>query len=70
MLQEKDLKQIAEKGISEQQIEKQLKQFETGFPFLRLEAAASIGKGIIAPSADEQKAYIKAWEDYKLKASK
>ena len=65
MLQEKDLKQIAEKGISEQQIEKQLKQFETGFPFLRLEAAASIGKGIIAPSADEQKAYIKAWEDYK-----
>ena len=65
MLEEKDLKQIADKGISEQQIETQLKQFETGFPFLRLEAAASIDKGIIAPSADEQKAYIKAWEDYK-----
>ena len=42
MLQEKDLKQIAAKGISEQQIDTQLKQFETGFPFLRLEAAASI----------------------------
>ena len=65
MLQEKDLKQLAAKGISEQQIEKQLKQFETGFPFLRLEAAAAAGKGIIAPTASEQKDYVKAWEDYK-----
>lgn len=65
MLQEKDLKQLAAKGISEQQIEKQLKQFETGFPFLRLEAAAAVGKGIIAPTANEQKDYVKAWEDYK-----
>lgn len=65
MLQEKDLKQIAAKGISEQQIDTQLKQFETGFPFLRLEAAASIGKGIIAPTESEQKQYVKAWEDYK-----
>ena len=65
MLEEKDLKQIADKGISEQQIEKQLKQFETGFPFLRLEAAAAIGKGIIAPAVEEKQGYIKAWEDYK-----
>ena len=65
MLQEKDLKQLAAKGISEQQMEKQLKQFETGFPFLRLEAAAAVGKGIIAPTASEQKDYVKAWEDYK-----
>ena len=65
MLQKKDLKQLAAKGISEQQIEKQLKQFETGFPFLRLEAAAAVGKGIIAPTANEQKDYVKAWEDYK-----
>jgi len=56
MLDEKDLKQIADKGISEQQIEKQLQQFKTGFPFLRLEAAAAIGKGIIAPTADEKQA--------------
>ena len=65
MLQEKDLKQLAAKGISEQQMEKQLKQFETGFPFLRLEAAAAVGKGIIALTASEQKDYVKAWEDYK-----
>ena len=34
MLTEKDLKQIAQRGISEEQIKTQLKQFETGFPFL------------------------------------
>lgn len=36
MLSERDLKQIADKGISEKQIENQLNEFKTGFPFLRL----------------------------------
>ena len=65
MLQEKDLKQIALRGISEEQIETQLNQFETGFPFLRLEAAAAVGRGIVAPTDEERKAYISAWEQYK-----
>ena len=65
MLTEKDLKQIAQRGISEEQIESQLKQFETGFPFLKLEAAASVGNGIVAPNEQERKQYVKAWEDYK-----
>ena len=43
MLSQDDLKQIALKGITEEQIEIQLNEFKTGFPFLRLEAAASIG---------------------------
>ena len=65
MLTEKDLKQIAQRGISEEQIKTQLKQFETGFPFLKLEAAASVGNGIVAPNEQERKQYVKAWEDYK-----
>lgn len=65
MLQEKDLKQIAQRGISEEQIERQLNEFKTGFPFLRLEAAAAVGNGIVAPAEEEQACYIKAWEDYK-----
>ena len=64
-LSEKDLQQIAQRGISQEQIETQLHEFETGFPFLRLEAAAAIGRGIVAPDADERKDYIAAWEDYK-----
>ena len=64
-LSEKDLQQIAQRGISQEQIETQLHEFETGFPFLRLEAAAAIGRGIVAPDADERKDFIAAWEDYK-----
>ena len=54
---EQDLKQIAARGITEQQVEHQLEQFKTGFPFLKLEAAASIGNGIIAPNDEEKKNY-------------
>ena len=64
------LQQIKAKGISEQQIETQIKQFETGFPFLKLEAAAAIGKGIMAPDKQEADAYVKAWEEYKASGKK
>ncbi len=64
-LSEKDLQQIAQRGISQEQIETQLHQFETGFPFLRLDAAAAVGRGIVAPSEEERKQYVAAWEAYK-----
>ena len=65
MLSQQDLKQLAQKGISEQQIETQLGQFKTGFPFLKLEAAAAIGRGIVAPNAKEGAKYVEAWQQYK-----
>ena len=65
MLTQQDLKQLAQKGISEQQIETQLGQFKTGFPFLKLEAAAAIGRGIVAPTSDEGRKYVNAWQKYK-----
>ena len=65
MLTQQDLKQLAQKGISEQQIETQLGQFKTGFPFLKLEAAAAIGRGIVAPDAAAGKKYAEAWQQYK-----
>ena len=65
MLTQQDLKQLAQKGISEQQIETQLGQFKTGFPFLKLEAAAAIGHGIVAPKSDEGRKYVDAWQKYK-----
>ncbi|MBR1557341.1 MAG: DUF4301 family protein [Prevotella sp.] len=70
MLSQQDLKQIAQKGITPEQIENQLNEFKTGFPFLKLEAAASINRGIIAPSADERKALIDAWNTYKAEGKK
>ncbi len=70
MLSQQDLKQIAQKGITESQVEKQLEEFKNGFPFLKIEAAASIGKGVIAPSDSERADYIKKWDAYKAKGKK
>ena len=70
MLQEKDFQQLAQRGISEAQIETQLHQFETGFPFLKLEAAAAVGNGIVAPNEDERKQFVSAWEQYKAEGRK
>ncbi len=70
MLSQKDLEQIAQKGISEKQIERQLEEFKTGFPFLKLEAAAAIGKGIVAPNDDERKQFVDKWNDYKAEGHK
>ena len=65
MLTQQDLAQLAQKGISEQQLNHQLKQFETGFPFLKIEAAAAVGRGIKSIDADEMKHYVEVWTDYK-----
>lgn len=65
MLTQEDLKQIAEKGISEAQIEKQLEDFKTGFPFLRLQGPAAVGNGIMAPDKQAREQYAKVWNDYK-----
>lgn len=62
MLTSQDKEQLAKKGISEAQIADQLASFEKGFPYLKLEAAASIGKGIMAPDPDT---YLKAWDEYR-----
>ncbi len=70
MLTNQDLRQISEKGISEEKLNNQLEQFKTGFPFLKLKAAAAIGKGICAPKVDEQQQFINAWNDYKAEGHK
>ena len=70
MLSQQDLNQLAAKGISEEKLNKQLEEFKTGFPFLKLEAAAAIGRGIIAPADDERADYIAAWNEYKAAGKK
>jgi len=65
MLSQNDLKQIALKGITPEQIDVQMGEFRTGFPFLRLDAAASVGNGIVAPDVKERGMYEQCWNDYK-----
>jgi len=70
MLTQEDKIQLQQKGISESQIERQLKQFREGFPFLRLKAAASVENGILRTSAEEQKRFVKLWDQYKKEGHK
>ena len=60
-----DRKQLARKGISEQQAERQLEQFREGFPYLRLRGAAAVGNGILTPSDIECQGFVEAWDAYK-----
>lgn len=48
MLTDKDKALLAQKGISEEKVEKQLEQFKAGFPFANIKRAATIGDGISA----------------------
>ena len=52
---------LDKKGISAEQLAEQLKTFKTGFPFLKIEAAATPEKGVLCPSDDEVQTYIQKW---------
>lgn len=70
MLNAKDLELLKSKGISEQQIEEQLACFVKGFPYLEIVASASVDKGIMVISKDEQTSYMEAWDAYLAKNKK
>ena len=65
MLTQQDLRQIAARGISEEKFLHQMDDFKHGFPYLKLEAAATVGNGILAPTDAERKQYIDHWNAYK-----
>jgi hypothetical protein len=53
MLTEKNLQQIKVRGSNPETVEIQINNFIKGFPFLKVEAAATVGKGIIQLSEDK-----------------
>ena len=64
MITEKDKQLLAAKGISEAQLNAQLKAFQTGFPYLQLDGAATVGNGIMRPTTQEAEAATEVWNDY------
>lgn len=64
MFDKKDLAQFARKGITAAQVEKQLELLSAGFPYLRLEAAASVGGGITVIDESQANTYIRTWDNY------
>lgn len=64
MISKADQALLAKKGISEEQLAEQLRTFKTGFPYLKLDAAATPEKGVLCPSGDEVDAYINKWGEF------
>ncbi|MDE5810693.1 MAG: DUF4301 family protein [Muribaculaceae bacterium] len=64
MLTNDDLLNLQHRGISAQQVAEQLKCFETGFPYLSLQAAATPGNGITVLTSEQEHDAIKRWDRY------
>jgi len=63
MFTEKDLEQLKEKGISVDMAKDQVRNFEKGFPFIKLAAPATPGDGIIQIDKDQLKEYVQFYEE-------
>ncbi len=64
MLNEKDLELIGKMGISAQDIEGQIERFQKGFPFLKINAVATTGNGIVALNDEEARNCVQAWDSF------
>ncbi|MCK5782514.1 MAG: DUF4301 family protein [Flavobacteriales bacterium] len=65
MLDDKDLKQIDDLGINKSEIEKQLNNFENGFPYMKLVKPAIEGDGLTVLTLQRQDHYAKFYTDNK-----
>ena len=70
MLKKEDLKQIQDKGISEEQINRQLEDFKRGFPYLKLEGAATPTKSVIVLDKDACEDACRTWQRYQTEGHK
>ena len=64
MFDQKDLEQFKKKGTNAENVQAQLELIKNGFPYLELEAAASVGNGIISVDESLSDKYIKTWDTY------
>lgn len=64
MLSSTDKDILTKRGITEQQLFTQLERFKTGFPYLKLEASATVGNGIVGIEADLKQKALARWEQY------
>lgn len=64
MFTQQDLTQLAARGITPEEAQKQIDSFRTGFPSLRIKAAAAVGEGILRPDEAETERFLAAWDEY------
>jgi len=65
MFTDQDKRQIEKRGMTLEQVEKQMQQFVDGFPYLKLESAASTKNGILVATDKDVKEFVELWENYK-----
>lgn len=63
MLNEQDIKQIEEKGITREQLLEQINQFKHGFPPLNLDRPATVNDGIILLDHNELESLTRSFDD-------
>lgn len=61
---EQDLAQLEQRGISLSEASQQVHDIRTGFPYLIIQASASLERGIVRLGRDEEAHYMNAWQDY------
>ena len=66
---EKDIEQLSKKGISKEKVFSQIETFKEGIPFVNLEKAAIVTKGISRFSPNEEKDLIAHFENSREKLS-
>lgn len=64
MLTKSDINQLEKKGISVETVKAQLDKFVTGFPYLRLQGAATPGNGVIVLDDKAMEQSVEHWEKY------
>ncbi|MFH2140957.1 MAG: DUF4301 family protein [Bacteroidota bacterium] len=62
-----DLEQIESKGIVLKTIENQIEYFKSGFPYLKLRKAATIGDGILKVDDEKASEYVKLYDELSKK---
>ena len=62
MFSPSDLAQIEEKGMTVDAVQQQLEYFQSGFPYLDIQDAATVDKGIIRLSESEVKEFVDRYE--------
>ena len=64
MFRPKDLQLLQQRGIRPEDASAQINRFKTGFPYLRIAAAATPGKGIAVLTPEQEDAAIARWDEF------
>lgn len=65
MFSENDIKQITERGLTVANIEQQLNDFKTGFPFANIVRPATLNDGILQPDTDSFATFTNIYDNEK-----